>query len=66
MYNLGTGEGYSVLDMVKAFEKAANVTIPYEIVARRAGDIATMYACPKLAAAELGWKATRGLQEMCE
>ena len=66
MYNLGTGEGYSVLDMVKAFEAASKVTIPYEMTDRRPGDIAIMYACPKLAEAELGWKAKRGLPEMCK
>lgn len=66
IYNLGTGNGYSVLDMVKAFEKASCKKVAYKIVDRRAGDIAQCFANPALAAKELGWKATRGLQEMCE
>lgn len=66
IYNLGTGNGYSVLDMVKAFEKASAKKIAYKIVERRAGDIAQCYANPALAEKELGWKATRGLEEMCE
>ncbi len=66
IYNLGTGNGYSVLDMVKAFEKASGKEVPYKIVARRPGDIAQCFADPALAAKELGWKATRGLEEMCE
>ncbi|MCC8073575.1 MAG: UDP-glucose 4-epimerase GalE [Clostridiales bacterium] len=66
IYNLGTGIGYSVLDVVKAFEKASNVTIPYKIGARRAGDIATCYSSTKKAFDELGWKAERGIEEMCE
>lgn len=66
IYNLGTGNGYSVLDMVNAFEKASGRKVAYKIVARRAGDIAECYANPTLAAKELGWKATRGLEEMCE
>ena len=66
IYNLGTGNGYSVLDMVKAFGKACGKEIPYEIKARRPGDIATCYADPSKAKAELGWEATRGLDEMCE
>ncbi len=65
-YNLGTGKGYSVLDMVKAFEKASAKTVIYEIVERRAGDIAACYANPALALEELGWKASRDLEEMCE
>lgn len=65
-YNLGTGCGYSVLEMVAAFEKATGKKIKYEIKPRRAGDIATCYADPTLAKKELGWKATRGLDEMCE
>ncbi|HIP38213.1 MAG TPA: UDP-glucose 4-epimerase GalE [Desulfocapsa sulfexigens] len=64
--NLGTGNGYSVLDMVKAFEKASGKKVPYKIVDRRPGDIAQCFADPALAAKELGWKATRGLNEMCE
>ncbi len=65
-YNLGTGNGYSVLDMVKAFEKASGKEVAYTIVERRQGDIAQCFANPALAAKELGWKATRGLEEMCE
>lgn len=64
--NLGTGQGYSVLDMVKAFSKACGKEIPYEIKPRRAGDIAMCYADPAKAAEVLGWKAERGLDEMCE
>jgi UDP-glucose 4-epimerase len=65
-YNLGTGKGYSVLDMVKAFEKTSGKKVTYEIVKRRAGDIAACYANPALALEELGWKASRGLEKMCE
>ena len=64
--NLGTGEGSSVLQVIHAFEKASSRPIPYEIVARRAGDIAQCWADPSLAFTKLGWKATRGLAEMCE
>lgn len=63
--NLGTGVGYSVLDMVKAFSKACGKEIPYEIKPRRAGDIAMCYADPKKAKEVLGWEAKRGLNEMC-
>ena len=63
--NLGTGVGYSVLDMVKAFSKACGKEIPYEIKPRRAGDIAMCYADPEKAWKVLGWKAERGLDEMC-
>ncbi|MDR9418935.1 UDP-glucose 4-epimerase GalE [Gracilimonas sp.] len=66
VYNLGTGNGYSVLDMVKAFEKASGQDVPYQIVSRRAGDIASCYADPSKAEEELGWKATRGVKQMCE
>jgi len=66
VYNLGTGNGYSVLDMVKAFGKACGHEIKYEIKDRRPGDIATCYADPAKAKAELGWEAKRGLDEMCE
>ncbi len=66
IYNLGTGTGYSVLDMVKAFEKATGKKIPYKIAPRRAGDIATCYADPKKAKEELGWEATKTLEEMCK
>ena len=65
-YNLGTGKGYSVLDVVNAFSKACGREIPYEIVDRRPGDIATCYADPTKANEELGWKAERGIDEMCE
>jgi len=65
IYNLGTGEGYSVLQVVSAFEKASGVKIPFEIVPRRAGDIAEVYADCSKALTELGWKATLGIDEMC-
>jgi UDP-glucose 4-epimerase len=65
-YNLGTGKGYSVLEMVQAFAKASGKEIAYKIVGRRAGDIAACYANPAKALAELGWAAQYGLQEMCE
>ncbi len=64
-YNLGTGQGYSVLDMVRAFEKTSGRRIAYKIAPRRKGDIATCYADPGLAARELGWKAEKGIEEMC-
>ena len=64
--NLGTGNGYSVLDMVKAFEKASGKGVPYQIVGRRPGDITTCYADPTYAAEKLGWTAEYGLDEMCE
>lgn len=66
IYNLGTGVGYSVLDVVKAFEKASGKKIPYVIGPRRDGDIATCYSDPSKAFKELGWKAERGIEEMCE
>ena len=66
IYNLGTGKGYSVLDVVHAFEKACGKEIPYEITPRRAGDIATCYADPTKAKKELGWVAEYGIEEMCE
>lgn len=66
VYNLGTGNGYSVLDMVKAFGKACGKEIKYAIKPRRPGDIASCYADPAKAKAELGWEAQRGLEEMCE
>lgn len=65
IYNLGTGCGYSVLDMVKAFEKACGKEIRYEIKPRRPGDIAECYADPSKAEKDLNWKAERGLEEMC-
>jgi UDP-glucose 4-epimerase len=66
IYNLGTGQGYSVLDMLKAFEKASGKKIPYKFVDRRPGDIAICYADPSKAFKELGWKAEQGLEQMCE
>ena len=66
IYNLGTGIGYSVLDIVKGFEKAVGQPIPYVIRPRRPGDIATCYADPTLAKKELGWEAVRDLNKMCE
>ncbi|HHW62578.1 MAG TPA: UDP-glucose 4-epimerase GalE [Rhodocyclaceae bacterium] len=64
--NLGTGRGYSVLEMVKAFEAASGRSVPYEIVARRSGDVAACWADPGLARERLGWVAERDLQVMCE
>ena len=64
--NLGTGTGYSVLDMVNAFEKASGQEVPYCIAPRRAGDIATCYADPSYAKEILGWEATKSIKEMCE
>lgn len=66
VYNLGTGVGYSVLDIVKNFEEATGVKIPYVIKERRAGDIATCYSDATKAKEELGWVAERGIKEMCE
>lgn len=65
-YNLGTGIGYSVLDLVKAFSKASNREVPYKIAERRAGDIAMCYADPSKAEVELGWKAEYGIDDMCQ
>ncbi|MBE6061574.1 MAG: UDP-glucose 4-epimerase GalE [Clostridium sulfidigenes] len=65
-YNLGTGNGYSVLDIVKAFSEASGREIPYKITARRLGDIATCYSEPRKANEELGWTAEKGIKEMCE
>ncbi|CEO10875.1 UDP-glucose 4-epimerase [[Clostridium] sordellii] len=65
-YNLGTGKGYSVLDVVNSFSKASNREIPYKVVDRRAGDVAMYYANPDKAKLELGWEAKYGLDEMCE
>ncbi|NLD26790.1 MAG: UDP-glucose 4-epimerase GalE [Acholeplasmataceae bacterium] len=65
VYNLGTGRGYSVLEMIQAFSKACNKSLPYEIVSRRPGDIAACYASSKKAEQELGWKARLGIEEMC-
>lgn len=66
LYNLGTGVGYSVLDIVKNFEAATGVKVPYVITERRPGDIATCYSNADLALKELGWKAENGIKEMCE
>jgi len=66
IYNLGTGNGYSVLEVIKAFEDANNIKINYKIVARRPGDIATCFADPTKAKNELGWEAKYGILEMCE
>ena len=65
IYNLGTGNGYSVLDVLHAYEKACGKTLPYEIKPRRAGDIATCYCDASKARDELGWVAERGIEEMC-
>ncbi|MEQ8525440.1 UDP-glucose 4-epimerase GalE [Gracilimonas sp.] len=65
IYNLGTGKGTSVLEMVNAFEKASGKEVPYKITARRPGDIAACYADPSKAEQELGWTAKRGIEEMC-
>ena len=64
-FNFGTGKGYSVLEVVKAFEKASGQKVPYVIAARRAGDVAVCYADPAKANRELGWQANYGIQEMC-
>lgn len=66
IFNLGTGNGYSVFEMVTAFEKAANKPVPYEVKPRRPGDIAACYAAPEKALNELGWQAERGIDEMME
>ena len=65
VFNLGTGTGYSVLDMVKTFRDVNQVALPYQITARRPGDIATCYADPTKSERELGWKAEKGLADMC-
>ncbi len=65
IYNLGTGCGYSVLQVVEAFEKASGVKVPYKIVDRRPGDLATCYSDPSKAREELGWVAEKGIDEMC-
>jgi UDP-glucose 4-epimerase len=64
--NLGTGNGYSVLQIVKAFEKASGRDVPYAIKQRRSGDVGEVWADPSFAAKELGWKAERGIEKMCE
>ena len=65
IYNLGTGRGTSVLELVKAFEKVNEIKIPYQVKERRAGDIAEFYADAGKAARELGWKTTRDIEDMC-
>lgn len=65
VFNLGTGIGYSVLDMVHAFEKANGVKVPYQIVGRRPGDLPTCYADPAKSERVLGWKAEKNLEDMC-
>lgn len=65
IYNLGTGKGYSVLEVLHAYEKACGKTLPYKIVERRPGDIPTCYSDPTKAKEELGWTAKRGIEEMC-
>lgn len=65
IYNLGTGNGFSVLDMVKGFEQASGRQVPYEIIDRRPGDIAACFADPSKAKQELGWKAVKSLEDMC-
>ena len=65
IYNLGTGNGYSVLDLVKTFEKVNNIEVKYKIAPRRAGDIAMCYADPGKAKLELGWTAKKGIEDMC-
>ncbi|MCJ8330276.1 MAG: UDP-glucose 4-epimerase GalE [Lentisphaeria bacterium] len=66
IYNLGTGQGYSVLELLKAFEDASGKKVPYKICPRRSGDVGECYANPAKANKELNWKATRGIKEMCE
>jgi UDP-glucose 4-epimerase len=66
LYNLGTGRGHSVLELVNAFQNVSNKQIPYQVVGRRAGDVAIIYANPQKANQELGWEASSGIEEMCE
>jgi UDP-glucose 4-epimerase len=65
VFNLGTGRGYSVFEVISAFEAASNQTVPYQVAPRRTGDVACSYANPAKAQALLGWKATRSLDDMC-
>jgi UDP-glucose 4-epimerase len=65
IYNLGTGKGYSVLEIIQNFQKENNVEVKYKIADRRAGDIAEMYTAPDKAFKELGWKAELGIEDMC-
>jgi UDP-glucose 4-epimerase len=64
IWNLGTGDGYSVFEVLRAFEQASGRAVPYRMMPRRSGDVAECWADPSKAAKELGWKATRNLQEM--
>ena len=64
-YNLGTGIGYSVLDLVTTFERVNNIKVPYKITDRRPGDIASCYADSSYALEKLNWKAEKGIEEMC-
>jgi UDP-glucose 4-epimerase len=64
-YNLGTGTGYSVLEVIRSFERASGTTIPYKVIERRPGDVAASYADPSLAESALNWKAQRSLDQMC-
>ena len=66
IYNLGTGTGYSVLELVSAFEDATGMHVPYRFCERRPGDLATVYSDPAKAERELGWKATRTIAAMCK
>lgn len=66
MYNLGTGKGISVMELINTFERVNKVKIPYVVQERRAGDISAMYANAKLAETELGWKAVHTVDEMCK
>jgi UDP-glucose 4-epimerase len=66
IHNLGTGQGYSVLDVINAFEKASGQNVNYRITDRRAGDAPAVYSDPSKAEQELGWKAELGLEEMCQ
>jgi UDP-glucose 4-epimerase len=66
VWNLGTGHGTSVLELVHAFERASGRPVPYDVVPRRAGDVASSYADPTLAERELGWTADRTVDQMCE
>ena len=65
IFNLGTGTGYSVLDMVHAFEKANGLSVPYKVIGRRAGDVAVCYCSPEKSRRELGWAAEFDLEDMC-
>ena len=65
IYNIGTGTGYSVLDIVTNFEKVNDIKIPYKIVGRRTGDVAALYCDPEKAKNELGWVAEKGIEDMC-